>query len=808
MKDPIKLTIQRFTDAQFYDDGDAPADTDAEGEGESAGPETIPAGTDALDTPTHAHTVAPSSVKLKKKASRTGDRWTTTLYVADWPETASPGFLEQVATHPSADVDVSIHADPRDDTVAINQFESAIRALKTEKIAKEQNGDPSLGETERRLAEHEDVMEQLTDGSQSVFDVALYIVIRGDSEEQVTRLARRLTNNLSRQQVTVKTADYRQTDALTAGSPIARDPVADDVPTARTSMLGGAVGAAFPFSAKTIIEPAGTLVGYHATTDSPVVVDRFDRPNGYNCLTAGIIGAGKSFGTKALLLRQIAKDPDTILIMIDPLQGFRALSDALNGERIIIGGRRGLNPLEIRQTPDHILEANPDLSPFAQRYGSVMGFFSTFFTHVGAELGEKRPVLGAAVKAAYARQGITEDPSTHGNPSPTIVRTDDRANVYDILGEISQDAETFLRAQNEDAFEAGAADPTSGEIDKWENRAEDLRIAMRPFLTGEYSNLGGTSDINIQGEKVVYLDLQQGEGDHEIALMMQLLLDTVYERAKETDKKAILAIDEAHYLMQNEGSLDWLDRLVRHSRHYDLSLHLVTQKASDFFVHEKAKTIADNCSQKILHRLPGLSDKHADMLGLTEREANFVRKAKPGTKERGFSHALVDVQDKTKLPVKVEALPEEARLIENQADTAGDGAAPPDGTDTAEQDESDAETTPTTDAGATTSDAPNAASNGARADTETATDGGATDDTPVADGDRVPADGADVWELDGVGSVLGPNLRAAGYETVGDVRAATVYDLTDAEQVAEKTAKRLKAAADGSSIDETQRVEA
>ena len=795
MKDPIRPTIERLINGSTDDD-------------EQSG---VPAGADGFDAPNHAHAVGASGVTLQTDAARTGDRWATTLYVAEWPQAASPGFLEQVATHPSADVDVSIHADPRDDAKAVKHVDDAIRDLRTEKKQKESNGDPSVDKTKRRIAKHEDVLEQLTDESQSIFDVSVYITIRGDTEEQVQRTSRRLTNNLSRQQVTVKTVDHRQSDGLVAGSPVARDPFGSDVPAARTPMLGGAVGALFPFSAKTIIEPNGTLVGYHATTDAPVVDDRYDRPNGYNVLTAGIIGAGKSFGTKALLLRQLAKDPETALIMIDPLQGFRALSDALDGERVVIGGRRGLNPLEIRRTPDDVLAANPDLNPYGERYGSVMGFFETFFSTVNAELGEKRPILGAAVTEAYDRQGITVDPSTHGNPSPTVIPTGDgRADVYSVLGEISTDAETFLHEQNADAVpdDVELAAPTTGEIDKWEARAEDLRIAMRPFLSGEYTNLGGTSDVNLQGEKVVYLDLQQGEGDREVALMMQLLLDTVYERAKETDKNVVLAIDEAHYLMQNEGSLDWLDRLVRHSRHYNLSLHLVTQKASDFFVHEKAKTIADNCSQKILHRLPGLSDEHADMLSLTDREANFVRKAKPGTKERGYSHALVDVQDKTKLPVKVEALPEEARLIENEENDAGDGATSPDDSGGGEQDESSAETAPTTDAGATTSDATNAASDGARADAETATDGGATGDVPTADGERPPADGADVWELDGVGSVLGPNLRAAGYETVGDVRAATVYELTDAEQVAEKTAKRLKAAADGDITDETRGVEA
>jgi len=37
-------------------------------------------------------------------------------------------------------------------------------------------------------------------------------------------------------------------------------------------------------------------------------------------------------------------DDETVIVMLDPMEGFAGVNEALGGERIIVGGRRGLNP--------------------------------------------------------------------------------------------------------------------------------------------------------------------------------------------------------------------------------------------------------------------------------------------------------------------------------------------------------------------------------------------------------------------------------------------------------------------------------
>lgn len=98
----------------------------------------------------------------------------------------------------------------------------------------------------------------------------------------------------------------------------------------------------------------------------------------------------ESVGDQLLNLREIANDSDTILIMVDPLEGFRSLADELDAEHIVVGGRQQINPLEIEETPQHVLERTSELNPYGQRVSSVMDFFTTYFGHIdsaGSEFG-------------------------------------------------------------------------------------------------------------------------------------------------------------------------------------------------------------------------------------------------------------------------------------------------------------------------------------------------------------------------------------------------------------------------------------
>jgi len=131
---------------------------------------------------------------------------------------------------------------------------------------------------------------------------------------------------------------------------------------------------------------------------------------------------------------------------------------------------------------------------------------------------------------------------------------------------------------------------------------------------------------------------------------MQVVFNAVYERAKATEKKVVFVIDEAHYLMADATSLGFLETAVRHSRHYDISLQFVTQTGGEFTLTPEAKTIADLCSIVQIHRVAEEAEKLATWFGLSERETNWVRTAKAGNEEDGYSEALLGIDEEGWFP--------------------------------------------------------------------------------------------------------------------------------------------------------------
>lgn len=723
-----------------------------------------------------ADLIAPASLRLRPASTQTSAVHTKVIYVEGYPEFATPRMFERLfAEADNVDVDTSIHIGSHDRLDAIGHVKDAIEDLQVLVAEKEDEADVTVRDSIRRLEGHEDVYDSLSSGRGDAFDVGFYIIIRGNEKDDVDDAADTIETKLKTKQITVKPADYAQQDGLSAGSPLGDDQLA------RTdTMMGGAVGAMYPFSSSSLIEPSGVLAGYHSLTDSPIVMDRYNRSN-YNVVVAGELGAGKSFNTKMLLLRLLARDPNTIVIIIDPRGEFEDLVQTLGGNRIAVGGESPINPLEIEAIPEQVRGEidNLEYNPFKQARSSAMETFESYFKMNSTAGGdsfsaERRAVLGFSLDVTYAMCGFTSDPATHTNQSPVI------PEVRSVLGAINRNPRPFIQLSNrplqvtpdvvdelpgidvsnrrvtagsspesapitvlpdlteshaEQLEEAGietvgdlsnsdpptvarAADippsdadewleqavtpeafadttasagtPTAAPdggtasespgwmddnaqmdiaeqtVDDWSSHASGLKIALAPFRPGgALGHLGQPTDIDITDSRVTYLDFQASDTETEMSLMTKVLFNAIYERAKTTDKRVVLPIDEAWRLIKNAESLTWLEQGTRFSRHHDLSIQYITQTLDEFYEREEGKFIINNSATKLLHNLDGgLTDEQANHLDLTDREANYVNNAQMGETGAGYSQALLMVKEEGNYPLRIEALPEEVPLID------------------------------------------------------------------------------------------------------------------------------------------------
>lgn len=603
---------------------------------------------------------------------RTGkDTFIRGYFISGWPETMNDGQLQDLFAQSGLEADVAIPIDPIPTPDALDRLKSKVEELRADvQLLQEDGNTVEAEDTARELRDYRGMRDTIRDSDAELFDVGFYTSVVGETKDELDAESDRLEELLASNglQATLHTKNQEATHRSVTPT------LTDDIEM-KQSMMSAAIGAMMPFSSGTLLSESGIPIGEHAENGSPIIYDRFDHERGYNWLTIGNIGAGKSFSTKLHLLRRRLYDPDTIIIMLDPLQGFAGINTALNGKHVTVGGTTGLNPLEIKRVPDEVLENNPELNPGAAKLKDLRSFFESFFELRDDDLGELWDTLQRALQTAYERRGIDlNDPSTHDRENPTI--QDDLVPV--LLDMVTDEQEHSILTDIADDDTLSEVFEEATEVTEEERRrASELLLAMEAFLEGNaLGNLGTHSSFEFGDEEVVWLDLQQQEGRGSLGLMMNLLFSAVYERAKQSDKNIIFAIDEARYIMRDKAALEFLEQAVRHSRHYDLSIQFITQTIDEFFQHEEAKAIADQCDHKLFFHTEGLDEEVAEKVGMNPVQASFARQATPGDEDTGYSEAVFGVSDYGWYPVHIRAMDQEAAVVDLEPEMDIEAALP------------------------------------------------------------------------------------------------------------------------------------
>jgi type IV secretory pathway VirB4 component len=199
-------------------------------------------------------------------------------------------------------------------------------------------------------------------------------------------------------------------------------------------------------------------------------------------------------------------------------------------------------------------------------------------------------MLDRALRACYARHGISSEPETHARPAPTLA---------DLQAELDE-----------------AADP-----------APSMAERLRPYTSGSLAGglLNGQTTIRLDGRLVVFglADLPQALW----SLAMHLLANYVWtEVRRRPDRQRLLVVDEAWLLLQHEASGSFLEGMARLARYAGLGLITITQDVKDFLLSRRGQAIADNAAAVLLL---GQSDatigKVAETFNLSDGEYEDLR---------------------------------------------------------------------------------------------------------------------------------------------------------------------------------------
>jgi len=339
-----------------------------------------------------------------------------------------------------------------------------------------------------------------------------------------------------------------------------------------------AIAALFPFVDESVHEPGGILVGLLLDDANPVFLNRW-RHGSYSWGIFGSTGSGKSFAAALWSLRTRWNCPEAQLLFVDPLGEFARLTRALGGSVITVGpgDHERLNPLDPLST--------------------------------GGDRDAKAGRVGTMLRALF----------------PSL--TDAEGALLD--GRLSQ------------LYREGQEIPVwSDLLDALAHRpgAERLNDLLEVFRHGSLQYLDGPTTVSLEGSPLT-LDLHAVPPE-QLPFHLTYALDALTARVRADDRPKLLVVDEAHYLVRHPATAEFLDRLVRHVRHYRAGLLLLSQNPDDFLTTGAGRSLLRNLRATVLLHLSEVSTGTRDFFQLTAAEAEWLPRTRlPG--EAGYSEGLL-----------------------------------------------------------------------------------------------------------------------------------------------------------------------
>ncbi|WP_135305405.1 VirB4 family type IV secretion system protein [Haloarcula amylovorans] len=583
------------------------------------------------------------------------ETYARTFWIETFPEHPTSGMLERLLLDTDLKADVSIHINPygsQDAVSVISEWVSSLRVLQQDV------GELDTEDLQQDIERAKYIRQAVRRNHTSLYQAGVFIRLTADSKEALREQTNQLETLMrdSPANCSIKRATRRQEQGLATVSPLGANELGNE---RLSSMTGEALGALFPFSSNYLRMTGGIRYGIHDHNDSSVLIDPWDLETGHSELVTGMPGGGKTHGTQARGLRMMKKRSDVKQVFIDPVGDMRGSAELLDAKRITVSGDTPLNPCEMHPTPQHVLDASPDMEPVRAKMDEVYGVIMNFLTSRDIDLEMHSGLITFLIQTTFERSAIDpDDPSTHTPAnSPTM------QDLLDLIDEIQADPGVFPGAE------------TASSKQKIRQYADELSVALQPFRRGStYGNLAEESNLNLidNNSKAVYLDLQQvegsGDGLGKQSFIMQLLLSTLYQQAKNMETKVEVIIDEAHYLFADDANLAFLNQIARHQRHAGIRLVMLSQTLKEFYDGDAAEEIAGMCPIMVHHREPELDEQTAKRAGMTREQKHYVNNAEAGKEtvgsEHGYSEALVRVDEHGDYPVKVRTSWEEKRVID------------------------------------------------------------------------------------------------------------------------------------------------
>ena len=525
------------------------------------------------------------------------------------------------------DINTSLYITPIAESRSQNELNKVINELETERIVAADRGNINRESTlTQKRFEAEQLRDEIAAGFNKMYEASIVSTLFTYNMEDLDRLTKLLSTEMSKSLVGIKSAWAMQEDAFKSNLPLM-----DDKLKKTHAFDSRSMGTVFPFTTSEVGHPTGVPLGFNKQTGTPILFDNFDSSlTNYNMVIFAKSGAGKSVTMKTLISRSSV------------LMGIESLALDAEGEYSIVA--ESLGGINVVLSPNSSTVINLfDIEPETVKDGIT---------------GRERAVLNVENKVEDVTQalltmarGSTRNPDVNELTKQLIAEA--VSEEYKSIG-LTNDPSSLYERDNmfqrgDKLYKGKKKMPTIGSwykriVEKAkQNENQDYRYqynylikVMKQYIreyNGQMAYFDGQSTFELlDGAPFINLDISQLEEKFARPLAQQILLSWIWEKyvkknsedRKKAKKKRVL-VDEAWMLLPYPEAVDFLNTMARRARKRNVSLAIVSQRFQDFYENPDVQAVLTSSDTKLFLAQDKSEIEYVkSVFKLSEGEANFL----------------------------------------------------------------------------------------------------------------------------------------------------------------------------------------
>ena len=525
------------------------------------------------------------------------------------------------------DVNTSIYITPIAESRSQNELNKVINELETERIVAADRGNINRESTltQKRL-EAEQLRDEISAGFNKMYDASIVATLFSYNLEDLDRLTKLLSTEMSKSLVGIKSAWAIQEEAFKSNLPLM-----DDKIKKVHSFDSRSMGTVFPFTTSEVGHPTGVPLGFNKQTGTPILFDNFHPSlTNYNMVIFAKSGAGKSVTMKTLISRS------SVLMGIESLaldaEGeYTIVAESLGGINVVLSPNSktviNLFDIEPENIKDEITGRERTVLNVENKVEDVTQALLTMArgSTRSQEVNElTKQVIAESVAEEYASLGITNNPLSIYKSGESFQKGD---RLYKDKKEMPTIGSWYKRIE-EKAKQNKNSD--------YQYHYSYLLKVMKQYIreyNGQMAYFDGQSTFELlDGAPFINLDISQLEERFARPLAQQILLSWIWEKYVKKNsedrvkarKKRVL-VDEAWMLLPYPEAVDFLNTMARRARKRNVSLAIISQRFQDFYEKPEAQAVLTSSDTKLfLAQDKSEIEYLKQVFKLSEGEANFL----------------------------------------------------------------------------------------------------------------------------------------------------------------------------------------